>query len=106
MVLAWTVTASGDILTRTGGRGGGYTLGSYTLHNARIALSDPEADWTIALYANNLFDEFVETNARNTPLFNQTLTDADGGPVYVRSFYVDVAPPRQIGVRFSKKWGG
>lgn len=104
--LAWNVTATGDILTRTGGRGGGHTLDSYTLHNVRVALSDPEADWTITLYANNLFDEFVETNARNTPLFNQTLTDADGGSVYVRSFYVDVAPPRQIGLRFSKKWGG
>lgn len=104
--LAWNVTATGDILTRTGGRGGGYTLDGYTMHNARIALTDPDAVWTVTLYANNLFDEYVETNARNTPLYNQTLTDADGGPVYVRSFYVDVAPPRQIGLRFSKKWGG
>ena len=103
---SWNVTAVGDILTRTGGRGGGVTLDGYTLHNARVALTDPEANWTVTLYANNLFDEFIETNARSTPLFNQTLTDAANGPVYVRSFYTDVSPPRSIGVRFSKKWGG
>lgn len=104
--IAWNVTAVGDILTRTGGRGGGVTLPAYALHNVRVGLSGAENDWTVTLYANNLFNEFVETNARNTPLFNQTLTDADGGPVYVRSFYTDVSPPRQVGIRFTRKWGG
>jgi outer membrane receptor protein involved in Fe transport len=104
--LSWNMVAVGDILTRTGGRGGAYKLDGYTLHNARVSLTDPDANWTLTLYADNLFDEYIETNARSTQLFNQTLTDDAGGPVYVRSFYTDVAPPRAIGVRFSKRWGG
>jgi outer membrane receptor protein involved in Fe transport len=89
----------GDILTRTGGRGNSLTLDGFGLANASVVY---DADtWKATLYATNLFDEFAETGVVSTSLSNQTVSDNDGGDVFVRSYYTTVAPPRAIGVRFS-----
>jgi iron complex outermembrane receptor protein len=88
----------GDILTRTGGRGSSVTLDSYTLANGSISYQ--ALDWSATLFVNNVFDEYVETGIRGTPLSNQT---ANG--LTVRSHYANVAPPRTIGVRFVKRFG-
>lgn len=96
------VTASGDVLTRTGGRGGGVTLDAYDIHSASIRLTPPTGDWAVTAYVNNLWDEFAETGARSTPLANQVLTNNDGGSVYARNYFTNVLPPRQIGIRFTK----
>ncbi len=93
----------GNVLTRTGGRGNGLTLGSFGTANASISY---EADsWTATLFADNIFDEFAETGAIGTSLNNQTVTDFEGGTVYVRGFSSHILPPRQIGVRFSLNFG-
>lgn len=97
------VSYTGDVITRTGGRGDNVNLPSYTLHNASVEVS--EGAWTVQLYARNLFDEFVETNARGGPDFNQIVLDTNGDPHAARTFYTDVLPPRQIGVRFTRKFG-
>lgn len=98
------LVAISDVLTRTGNKGGGITLDSYSLHGASIGVS---ADtWAVTLYVDNLFDEFVETGARNTPAYNQVVSNINGDPVAARSFYTDVLPPRQIGLRFHKRFGG
>jgi len=55
---------------------------------------------------NNLWDTYAETGARSTPLFNQVVKDDIGGNVYARSFYTSVLPPRAIGIRFTKRFGG
>lgn len=94
----------GDVETRLGGKGGGITLPSYQLHNISARLSG--SDWSVTGYVNNLFDDFIETGARGTPLSNQILADANGDPVYARTFFTYVAPPRVIGVRFTKDFGG
>lgn len=96
------VTASGDVLSRTGSRGGGITLDAYELHNASVRLNAPDAGWAVTLYANNLLDEFIETGVRSTPLANPVLENDEGGPVYTRNHFTNVLPPRQIGVRFTK----
>ncbi|CAN5399304.1 TonB-dependent receptor [soil metagenome] len=96
------ISASGDVLTRTGGRGGGITLPSYQIHNATVRLSSPGADWSVTAYVNNVWNEFAETGARGTPLSNQILTNGDGGPVYARTFFTNVLPPRMFGIRFTK----
>ncbi len=89
----------GDILTRTGGRGNSLTLDGFGLANASVVY---DADtWKATLFATNLFDEFAETGAVSTSLSNQTVSDNDGGDVFVRSHYTTVAPPRAIGVRLS-----
>jgi outer membrane receptor protein involved in Fe transport len=94
----------GNILTRTGGRGGSYTLPSYTIHNASVGLSSDA--WTLTFYVKNLLDTYAETGASGTPLSNVTFVDDSGGFATSRSFFTDVAPPRQIGMRFQYKFGG
>jgi len=92
------------VLTRTGGRAESLTLDGYQVHNAAVSLSTDV--WTATLYVKNLFNEFAETGARATSQYNQPVFDGDGDPVYVRSYYTYVLPPRAIGVRFTRKFGG
>ena len=92
----------GDVLTRTGGRGDGITLDSYGVANASAVYDTGQ--WSATLFINNLFDEYYETGAVSSPLFNQVLTDADGGDVNTRSYYTYVGAPRVIGVRFNYKF--
>jgi iron complex outermembrane recepter protein len=93
----------GDVLSRTGDLGGGLTLESYGVANASAVYD--AGKWQATLFVNNLFDEYYETGVVSSPLFNQVLTDADGGPVYTRSFYTYVGAPRAIGIRASYKFG-
>lgn len=101
---AYGVTAQSDLLTRTGGRGGGVTLPSYAIQDASVTYR--QDGWSLTLYANNLFDKFAQVGARQTPAYNQILTDSGGGLVHERSFFTYVLPPRRVGVRFSKTFGG
>ncbi len=82
-----------DVLTRTGGRGGSLTLDGYGLANASVTYD--AGAWAVTGFVKNLFDEYVETGARSTARFNQTVSGAN-----VRSFYTNVAPPLTFGVRF------
>lgn len=93
----------GDVLSRTGGRGGGLTLDSFGVANVSAVYD--AGQWSATLFVNNLFDEFYETGVVSSPLFNQVLTDDDGGPVYTRSFYTYAGAPRVIGARFNYKFG-
>lgn len=89
----------GDVLSRTGGRGDGLTLDAYGVANVSAVYD--AGPWQATLFVNNLFDEFYETGVVGTHLFNQVLTDDDGGPVYERTYYTYVGAPRAIGVRFN-----
>ncbi len=89
----------GDVLSRTGGRGDGLTLDAYGVANVSAVYD--AGPWQATLFVNNLFDEFYETGVVGTNLFNQVLTDDDGGPVYERTYYTYVGAPRAIGVRFN-----
>lgn len=99
-ILNWNMglTHQGDVLTRTGGRGSSIALDSYTQVNASVTYDADE--WRATFFANNLFDEYIETGIRSTPLSNQTIAGHN-----VRSHYANVAPPRTIGVRFSRSFG-
>ncbi len=88
-----------DVLSRTGGRGDGLTLDSYGVANVSGVYD--AGPWQATLFINNLFDEYYETGVVGTHLFNQVLTDDDGGPVYERTYYTYVGAPRTIGVRFN-----
>ncbi|MEZ6013217.1 MAG: TonB-dependent receptor [Hyphomonas sp.] len=89
----------GDVLSRTGGLGDGLTLDAYGVANVSAVYD--AGPWQATLFVNNLFDEFYETGVVGTNLFNQVLTDDDGGPVYERTYYTYVGAPRAIGVRFN-----
>jgi lysozyme family protein len=57
--------------------------------------------WSVALYAENLFNKYAETGIRTATPYLQTLSDENGDPVRVRAYSKDVVRPRQIGLRFT-----
>lgn len=89
----------GDVLSRTGNLGDGLTLDAYGVANVSAVYD--AGPWKATLFVNNLFDEYYETGVVGTRLYNQVLTDDDGGPVYQRTFYTYVGAPRAVGVRFN-----
>ena len=101
---SYGISGLSDILTRVGGKGGGITLDGFSISNASVKLSS--TTWDATFFVNNLFDEYAETGARSTPDWNQVVADGNGDPVYVRSYYTSVPPPRAIGFRFTKRFGG
>lgn len=60
----------------------------------------------MTLYADNLTDKYAETGVRSTARTIQTVSDINGGPVQQRSFFKNVLPPRQIGLRMSWDFNG
>lgn len=92
-----------EVLSFAGGLGDGFELPSYGITN--FAASYETGDWTVALFVDNLFDEFAQTGVRDNPLFDQVVQDEDGGDVNVRRFFTTVLPPRSVGVRFSYNFG-
>ncbi|PHR92714.1 MAG: TonB-dependent receptor [Robiginitomaculum sp.] len=82
----------GNVLTRTGGRGGSLTLPSFGVGNASVVYD--AGNWSLTGYIDNLFNEYGETGVRGTPLSNQTILGAN-----VRSHYTNILTPRTIGLR-------
>jgi outer membrane receptor protein involved in Fe transport len=101
---SYGVSAIGDILTRTGGKGGGLTLDGFTIADLSVKVSNDS--WDATAYISNLWNTYAETGARSTPRHNQIVSDINGDPVYARSFYTSVLPPRTIGIRFTRRFGG
>lgn len=91
-----------DVLTRTGSRGEGFILGAYGLANASVNYKSDT--WQLGLFIDNIFNEFAETGVRDTPLFNQIVSDANGDDVNVRRFFTSVLSPRVIGLRLNYKF--
>ncbi|WP_284124538.1 TonB-dependent receptor [Parerythrobacter aestuarii] len=103
LVFNGSLSYQSNVLTTTGARGSSFTLGGYAVANAAVTY---EADrWSATLFVDNLFDKFAETGAIGTPLFNQTVTDFEGGTVYPRAFSTHILPPRQIGLRVKIDFG-
>jgi outer membrane receptor protein involved in Fe transport len=97
--LQYGVSYTGDIITRTGLRANGETLGGFTLHSAAATLSG--GPWTVALYAQNLFNKYAITGTRSSRWFLQSVEDENGDIVRVRSYGRDVLRPREVGLRFT-----
>lgn len=93
------VRAVTNVLQRTGSRDNGVTLPGYVVHKAAVSLSGKS--WTGRLYAENLFDRYVETGARSDPTFIRAIGvdgDADNGDGFkLRSYYKDVLEPLRVG---------
>jgi iron complex outermembrane receptor protein len=93
------VSTVGDIITTTGLRGGGETLGGFSLHHASAAFSG--GPWEVTVYAQNLLDKYAVTGVRSRHSFVQAVADENGDPVTVRSYAQQMVRPREIGLRFS-----
>jgi outer membrane receptor protein involved in Fe transport len=81
-----------EVLSLAGGRGGSFTLPSFGRANATVGYHTD--NWSLTGYVDNLFDDFSESGASNTPLFNQSVSGAS-----VRRFRTNVLAPRTIGLR-------
>ena len=94
----------GDVLSVVGARGGSYTLPSYG--RANVAIGYAADNWSLTGYVDNLFNDFSESSAANTPLNNQLAPafDGDTNPANVRRFRTNVLPPRSIGARLRYKF--
>jgi iron complex outermembrane recepter protein len=99
LTLNYGISAIGDVITTTGLRGGGETLGGFSLHNASAVFRG--GPWEFAVYAQNLLDKYAVTGVRSRRAFMQTVADENGDPVTVRSYAQQMVRPREIGVRFS-----
>lgn len=82
-----------DVISLTGGRGDSLKLDSYG--RAALNVGYLAETWSATLYVDNLFDEYTESSSFSSPLFNQTVSDAN-----VRYYRTNVLAPRSIGVRF------
>ncbi len=93
-----------NVLTRTGNRGGGDKLSGYVIQNVAATLS--REVWSLTLYVDNLADKYAVTAARSTSDYVQTVSDINGDPVQQRSYFRNVLPPRQMGLRMAWHFGG
>jgi outer membrane receptor protein involved in Fe transport len=90
--------ATVTVMQRNWAVGGSYKLPAYSLHNAALELSSK--NWKTTVYADNLFNAFIETSARRNANYNQVVSDINASLIYQRGFFTIVLPPRRIGVRF------
>lgn len=97
--LNYGVSAIGDILTRTGNRADGDRLGGFAVHNASAIVRSGQ--WTVQLYAENLWNKYAVTGVRSSRPYVQTVSDENGNDVVVRRYYHDVLRPREFGLRFT-----
>ena len=93
------ISTIGDVITTTGARGGGETLGGFSVHHASAVFSG--GPWAFTVYAQNLLDKYAVTGTRSRPAFVQTEVDENGDPVRVRSYAQQMLRPREIGFRFT-----
>jgi outer membrane receptor protein involved in Fe transport len=100
LTLNYGINAVGDVITTTGLRGGGETLGGFSLHHASAVFSG-NGPWEFAIYAQNLLDKYAVTGVRSRRSFIQTVADENGDPVRVRSYAEQMVRPREIGFRFN-----
>jgi iron complex outermembrane receptor protein len=99
LTLNYGISAIGDVITTTGLRGGGETLGGFSLHHASAVFRG--GPWEFTVYAQNLLDKYAVTGVRSRRSFMQTVADENGDPVTVRSYAQQMVRPREIGIRFS-----
>jgi iron complex outermembrane recepter protein len=97
--LNYGISAIGDILTRTGNRADGDRLGGFAVHNASAMVRSGQ--WTVQLYAENLWNKYAVTGVRSSRPYVQTVSDENGDPVVVRRYYQDVLRPREFGLRLT-----
>ena len=83
----------GDVLTRIGKRAGGEALPAYDVHN--VSASITKDAWTLAVYADNLFDAYAVTGVRQTP---ERIGRTEDG-FRARRYFANVLAPRRAGVR-------
>ncbi len=101
LTFGYNASGQSNVFTKTGDRGNAYLLHGFVRHDISATLAGET--WSITAYCNNLFDKYSEVGTtRYSPDYFRAVSDAQGNPVYVRSFQTYVLPPRQFGLRARK----
>jgi iron complex outermembrane recepter protein len=95
----WSMTYQSNIITKVGKRDNGESLSGFALHN--ISATWFKDGWTVAVYADNVFDEYGETGVRGD--FND-IENVEGFDS--RYYFHDIVRPRQFGMRFRYDFEG
>jgi iron complex outermembrane recepter protein len=93
----YALNAVSDVYTKVGLRNNGEDLGGYTLHSAAIGLVNDQ--WTVRLYADNLFDKYAVTSVRQDPSFIRQIGDFDS-----RRYFRGMLRPRTVGLELRYKF--
>ncbi|MDE8653586.1 TonB-dependent receptor [Novosphingobium album (ex Liu et al. 2023)] len=98
LVMNWTATYTGGILTSPGARGGGERLPSYVMHRASVTYRTDA--WEVSLFANNIFDKYAITGVGQDLTRYRQINDGIIGRYYSRG----VATPRVMGLEGRMKF--
>jgi iron complex outermembrane receptor protein len=96
----WSITATSNVLTKVGERDNGESLDGYYLHNASVTWF--KDSWRVSLYGDNVFDQYAVTGVRS----DRSFIGATYGDFTSRRYSVNVARPRQVGLRFIYNFDG
>ncbi len=98
IVADWTTTYRGDVVTRLGwDRAFGDKLPGYVLHRASLAYETKQ--YTLALFANNIFDKYAVSSVAN----DRSRVGINDG-VVLRYYKQTVINPRTVGVELRFKY--
>jgi len=73
---------------------------SYTIGDVRMGIVG--ADWQVDVFVNNIADERAVNNSQ-TGLFEWGMAQTDEGRPHIQTVYI--ARPREVGIRYMKRWG-
>ncbi|RIV81632.1 TonB-dependent receptor [Aurantiacibacter xanthus] len=98
LVLNWTATYRGNVVSRLGwDRASGTVIPSYTVHRASISYE--MQNYTISLYANNIFDKYAVVSTAN----DLSQTGYNDG-ILLRYYRQAVLNPRTVGIEARMKF--
>jgi iron complex outermembrane receptor protein len=90
--LDWSMTYQSNVITKVGKRDNGESLSGFALHN--VSATWFKDSWTVALYADNVFDKYAETGVRGDSGDIEEVGLFDS-----RYYFHHVVRPRQFGMR-------
>jgi iron complex outermembrane receptor protein len=86
------MTYQSNVITKVGKRDNGESLSGFALHN--VSATWFKDSWTVALYADNVFDKYAETGVRGDSGDIEEVGLFDS-----RYYFHHVVRPRQFGMR-------
>lgn len=95
----WSMTYQSNVITSVGKRDNGESLSGFALHN--ISATWFKDSWTVALYADNVFDKYAETGVRGNVDDIENIEGFDS-----RYYFHSVVRPRQFGMRLRYNFDG
>ena len=90
----WSMSAQSNVLTKVGNRDFGEKMSGFMLNN--ISASWFKDEWTVSLYADNVFDEYAQTGVRSDTSYIREI-----GLFDMRRYYENMVRPRQVGLKFT-----